>query len=118
MVELANGSVKQAVELSKLSSGFRTPEQQQVAVAADIDVVPKEQAEELVSGNLQNVVELASGNIQDAPSYACTFGHVIHSALGHGTYGKVFTAQRQNCDTIAIKHIECMPHEMPSLQNE
>ena len=92
--------------------------------------VSKQQPVELVNDSTQDALsykesvskrqpmELVSDSMQDAPSYACTFGHVIKNSIGHGTYGKVFTAQRQNGDKVAIKHIECMPDEMHCAQHE
>jgi len=56
--------------------------------------MPKERVMVEESVSEQRPVELASGSMQDAPSYACTFGHVINNAICHGAYGKVFAARR------------------------
>lgn len=121
--QVAIGSV---VENELASGSSRTPKGQ----VTGEESISKQQTVELVSDSMQDApsyeesvskqqpMELVSDSVQHAPSYSCMFGHVIKNAIGHGTYGKVFTAQRHNGDKVAIKHIECMPDEMHCAQHE
>ena len=126
------GSIPAAAKVRRRLRQKQPPSSNQGAVDSVLDkelasgrnsnALPLSMPEELVMGESsvseQRPVELASGSMQDAPAYACTFGHVINKAIGRGSYGKVFTARRHSGDKVAIKHIECMPHDMHSIEHE